>query len=86
MVKGDEYVNKYFLKSLEVFVLIGEFWNFDLWMWLFEMVGKGNVLICNYLGGIEIFGGIFGNVFIKLIVLISFNVFLLGMVVVVLDD
>ena len=54
MAKGDEYVNKHSLKSLEVFASTGEPWNPDPWMWLFETVGKGNVPICNYSGGTEI--------------------------------
>ena len=40
MAKGDEYVNKHSLKSLEVFASTGEPWNPDPWMWLFETVGK----------------------------------------------
>ena len=36
MAKGDEYVNKHSLKSLEVFASTGEPWNPDPWMWLFE--------------------------------------------------
>ncbi|MED0876705.1 AMP-binding protein [Bacillus mobilis] len=86
MAKGDEYVNKHSLKSLEVFASTGEPWNPDPWMWLFETVGKSNVPICNYSGGTEISGGIFGNVLIKPIAPISFNASLPGMAAVVLDD
>ena len=86
MAKGDEYVNKHSLKSLEVFASTGEPWNPDPWMWLFETVGKNNVPICNYSGGTEISGGIFGNVLIKPIAPISFNASLPGMAAVVLDD
>ncbi|PEC19045.1 AMP-binding protein [Bacillus cereus] len=86
MAKGDEYVNKHSLKSLEVFASTGEPWNPDPWMWLFETVGKGKVPICNYSGGTEISGGIFGNVLIKSIAPISFNASLPGMAAVVLDD
>ncbi len=86
MAKGDEYVNKHSLKSLEVFASTGEPWNPDPWMWLFNTVGKGKVPICNYSGGTEISGGIFGNVLIKPIAPISFNASLPGMAAVVLDD
>lgn len=86
MAKGDEYVNKHSLKSLEVFASTGEPWNPDPWLWLFETVGKSNVPICNYSGGTEISGGIFGNVLIKPIAPISFNASLPGMAAVVLDD
>ncbi|MGW8751425.1 AMP-binding protein [Bacillus wiedmannii] len=86
MAKGDEYVNKHSLKSLEVFASTGEPWNPDPWMWLFETVGKSNVPICNYSGGTEISGGIFGNVLIKPIAPISFNASLPGMAAIVLDD
>ncbi|KKZ92940.1 Acetoacetyl-CoA synthetase [Bacillus wiedmannii] len=86
MAKGDEYVNKHSLKSLEVFASTGEPWNPDPWIWLFETVGKNNVPICNYSGGTEISGGIFGNVLIKPIAPISFNASLPGMAAVVLDD
>ena len=86
MAKGDKYVNKHSLKSLEVFASTGEPWNPDPWMWLFETVGKSNVPICNYSGGTEISGGIFGNVLIKPIAPISFNASLPGMAAVVLDD
>ncbi|PGD07832.1 AMP-binding protein [Bacillus wiedmannii] len=86
MAKGDEYVNKHSLKSLEVFASTGEPWNPDPWMWLFETVGKSIVPICNYSGGTEISGGIFGNVLIKPIAPISFNASLPGMAAVVLDD
>ncbi|MDJ1477925.1 AMP-binding protein [Bacillus sp. LS15-K4] len=86
MARGDEYVNKHSLKSLEVFASTGEPWNPDPWMWLFETVGKNNVPICNYSGGTEISGGIFGNVLIKPIAPISFNASLPGMAAVVLDD
>ncbi|MDR4248077.1 AMP-binding protein, partial [Bacillus thuringiensis] len=65
MAKGDAYGNKHSLKSWEVFASTGEHWNPDPWMWLFETVGKGNVPICNFSGGTEISGGIFGNVLIK---------------------
>ncbi|MEH6979976.1 AMP-binding protein, partial [Bacillus pseudomycoides] len=86
MAKGDEYVKKHSLESLEVFASTGEPWNPDPWMWLFETVGKGKVPICNYSGGTEISGGIFGNVLIKPIAPISFNASLPGMAAVVLDE
>ncbi|PHE83539.1 AMP-dependent synthetase [Bacillus pseudomycoides] len=86
MAKGDEYVKKHSLASLEVFASTGEPWNPDPWMWLFETVGKGNVPICNYSGGTEISGGIFGNVLVKPIAPISFNASLPGMAAVVLDE
>ncbi|WJE50436.1 AMP-binding protein [Bacillus cereus] len=86
MAKGDEYVTKHSLKSLEVFASTGEPWNPDPWMWLFETVGKGKVPICNYSGGTEISGGIFGNVLVKPIAPISFNASLPGMAAVVLDE
>jgi len=86
MAKGDEYVKKHSLASLEVFASTGEPWNPDPWMWLFETVGKGKVPICNYSGGTEISGGIFGNVLVKPIAPISFNASLPGMAAVVLDE
>ncbi|EEL50650.1 AMP-binding protein [Bacillus cereus] len=86
MAKGDEHVVKHSLASLEVFASTGEPWNPDPWMWLFETVGKGKVPICNYSGGTEISGGIFGNVLVKPIAPISFNAALPGMAAVVLDE
>lgn len=86
MAKGDDFVKKHSLQSLEVFASTGEPWNPDPWMWLFETVGKGKVPICNYSGGTEISGGIFGNVLIKPIAPISFNASLPGMAAVVLDE
>ncbi|CAM4249107.1 AMP-dependent synthetase [Bacillus manliponensis] len=86
MAKGDEWVNKHSLHSLKVFASTGEPWNPDPWMWLFETVGKGKVPICNYSGGTEISGGIFGNVLIKPIAPISFNAALPGMAAAVLDE
>ncbi|HDR4570271.1 AMP-binding protein [Bacillus cytotoxicus] len=86
MAKGDEYVKQHSLKSLKVFASTGEPWNPDPWMWLFETVGKGKVPICNYSGGTEISGGIFGNVLVKPIAPVSFNAALPGMAAVVLDE
>ncbi|CAG9613370.1 Acetyl-coenzyme A synthetase [Bacillus rhizoplanae] len=86
MSKGDAWVNKYSLQSLEAIGSTGEPWNPDPWMWLFETVCKGKVPICNYSGGTEISGGIFGNVLIKPIAPISFNASLPGMAAVVLDE
>ncbi|MGR5914056.1 AMP-binding protein [Bacillus pacificus] len=65
MAKGDKYVNKHSLKSLEVFASTGEPGIQILGCGYFETVGKSNVPICNYSGGTEISGGIFGNVLIK---------------------
>ncbi|MGF9966410.1 AMP-binding protein [Bacillus rhizoplanae] len=86
MAKGDTWVDKHSLQSLEVIGSTGEPWNPDPWMWLFETVCKGKVPICNYSGGTEISGGIFGNVLIKPIAPISFNASLPGMAAVVLDE
>ncbi|PEZ08201.1 AMP-dependent synthetase [Bacillus sp. AFS018417] len=86
MAKGDAWVNKHSLQSLEAIGSTGEPWNPDPWMWLFETVCKGKVPICNYSGGTEISGGIFGNVLIKPIAPISFNASLPGMAAVVLDE
>lgn len=85
MAKGDSWVEKHSLQSLEVIGSTGEPWNPDPWMWLFETVCKRRVPICNYSGGTEISGGIFGNVLIKPIAPISFNASLPGMAAVVLD-
>ncbi|MFX3625491.1 MAG: AMP-binding protein [Ectobacillus sp.] len=86
MAKGDEWVNRHFLTSLEVIGSTGEPWNPDPWMWLFQTVGKGRVPICNYSGGTEISGGIFGNVLVKPIAPISFNSPIPGMAAAVLDE
>ena len=86
MAKGDSWVEEHSLQSLEVIGSTGEPWNPDPWMWLFETVCKGKVPICNYSGGTEISGGIFGNVLIKPIAPISFNASLPGMAAVVLDE
>ena len=55
MAKGDSWVEKHSLQSLEVIGSTGEPWNPDPWMWLFETVCKRKVPICNYSGGTEIF-------------------------------
>ncbi len=86
MAKGDSWLEKHSLQSLEVIGSTGEPWNPDPWMWLFETVCKKRVPICNYSGGTEISGGIFGNVLIKPIAPISFNASLPGMAAVVLDE
>jgi acetyl-CoA synthetase len=86
MTKGDEWVAKHSLQSLQVIGSTGEPWNPDPWLWLFRTVGKGRVPICNYSGGTEISGGIFGNVLVKPIAPISFNSPLPGMAAVVLNE
>jgi acetyl-CoA synthetase len=51
------------LSSLRKFGSTGEPWNPEPWLWLFSVVGKGQLPIINYSGGTEISGGILmGNV------------------------
>ncbi|MFP3123205.1 AMP-binding protein [Ectobacillus funiculus] len=85
MAKGDGWVMKHSLASLQVIASTGEPWNLDPWLWLFSTVGKGRLPIFNYSGGTEISGGIFGNVLVKPIAPMGFNSPLPGMAAVVLD-
>jgi acetyl-CoA synthetase len=51
------------LSSLRKFGSTGEPWNPELWLWLFNVIGRGKLPIINYSGGTEISGGILmGNV------------------------
>src|SRR4029434_1000350 len=55
---GDEPVRQHDLSSLRKFASTGEPWNPDPWLWLFHVVGRGQLPILNYSGGTEIFGGL----------------------------
>jgi acetyl-CoA synthetase len=60
---GEEPVRKHDLSSLRKFGSTGEPWNPEPWLWLFHVVGRGQLPILNYSGGTEISGGIvMGNV------------------------
>ncbi|GAA3326590.1 hypothetical protein GCM10020331_063110 [Ectobacillus funiculus] len=86
MAKGDGWVMKHSLASLQVIASTGEPWNLDPWLWLFSTVGKGRLpIFFNYSGGTEISGGIFGNVLVRPIAPMGFNSPLPGMAAVVLD-
>jgi acetyl-CoA synthetase len=65
MGRGDDWVRKHDLSSLQVFGSTGEPWNPGPWRWLFEVPGGGQRPIINYSGGTEIGGGILGCVTIK---------------------
>jgi acetyl-CoA synthetase len=58
MKYGDEPTKKYSLRSLRAFASTGEPWNPTPWLWLFHIVGGGELPIINYSGGTEISGGI----------------------------
>ena len=58
MAHGEEPVRKHDLSSLRMVGSTGEPWNHKPWMWLFEVVGKGEMPIINYTGGTELAGGI----------------------------
>jgi acetyl-CoA synthetase len=53
---GDEWVDKYDLKSLRLTGSTGELWDHDSYMWFFEHVCKKRVPIINISGGTEIVG------------------------------
>ncbi len=55
---GDAPIKAHDLSSLRKFASTGEPWNPDPWLWLFNIVGKGQLPIINYSGGTEISGGI----------------------------
>jgi acetyl-CoA synthetase len=60
---GDAPVRQHNLSTLRKFASTGEPWNPDPWLWLFNVVGSGQLPIINYSGGTEISGGILmGNV------------------------
>src|SRR5512143_3260357 len=64
---GDAPIKKHDVTSLRKFASTGEPWNPDPWLWLFNTVGGGLLLIINYSGGTEISGGIvMGNVLLPL--------------------
>jgi len=58
MAHGEEPVRKHDLSSLRMVGSTGEPWNHKPWIWLFEVVGKGEMPIINYTGGTELSGGI----------------------------
>ncbi|WP_018924232.1 AMP-binding protein [Salsuginibacillus kocurii] len=86
MRKGNEWVEKHDLSSLEVIGSTGEPWNPEPWHWLFEKVGKKRIPIFNYSGGTEISGGILGNMLIKPIGPVTFNSPIPGMDAAVYDE
>ncbi|MDA0243171.1 MAG: AMP-binding protein [Chloroflexi bacterium] len=55
---GDEMATQHDLSSIHLFASTGEPWNPAPWLWLFNVVGKGQRPIINYSGGTEIAGGI----------------------------
>jgi acetyl-CoA synthetase len=60
---GEPPVERHDLSTLRILGSTGEPWNPDLWLWLFQTVGRGRLPIINYSGGTEISGGIvMGNV------------------------
>ena len=64
---GEDPVRRHDLSSLRKFGSTGEPWNPDPWLWLFNVVGGGELPIINYSGGTEISGGIvMGNVLLPL--------------------
>ena len=56
--EGDEMVTRHDLSCLHLFASTGEPWNPAPWLWLYNVVGKGQRPIINYSGGTEIGGGI----------------------------
>jgi acetyl-CoA synthetase len=63
MNHGERPVRRHDLSSLKKFGSTGEPWNPDPWLWLFRVVGGGQLPIINYSGGTEISGGILmGNI------------------------
>jgi acetyl-CoA synthetase len=85
MAKDDVHVQNYSLTSLNLIGSTGEPWNYTPWMWLFTHICKKKVPICNYSGGTEIAGGIFGNVLVKPIAPVNFNAALPGMAATILN-
>jgi acetyl-CoA synthetase len=53
---GDEWVDKYEMKSLRLLGSTGEPWDQESYMWFFDKVGKKRVPIINISGGTEIVG------------------------------
>jgi len=58
MAHGEGPVRKHDLSCLRMVGSTGEPWNHKPWMWLFDVVGKGEMPIINYTGGTELAGGI----------------------------
>ncbi len=58
MAHGEQPVHAHDLSSLRMVGSTGEPWNHKPWMWLFEVVGNGEMPIINYTGGTELSGGI----------------------------
>ncbi|MBY0548778.1 MAG: AMP-binding protein [Candidatus Obscuribacterales bacterium] len=53
---GDEWVDKYDMKSLRLLGSTGEPWDLDSYMWFFNKVGKTKCPIINISGGTELIG------------------------------
>ena len=53
---GDEWVDKYDLRSLRLTGSTGELWDHDSYMWFFEHVCKKRVPVINISGGTELVG------------------------------
>lgn len=53
---GDEWINKYNLRSLRILGSTGEPWDTESWMWYFNNVGRSKLPIINISGGTEIVG------------------------------
>lgn len=56
MRAGDQWVEKYEMKTLRVLGSTGEPWDPESYMWYFNKVGKGRLPIINISGGTDIVG------------------------------
>jgi acetyl-CoA synthetase len=83
---GDEPVRGHDLSSLRKFASTGEPWNPDPWLWLFHVVGRGQLPILNYSGGTEVSGGIVMSNVLTPLKPCSFSGPIPGMAADVVDD
>ncbi len=86
MGRGDEWVERHPMPSLQTLGSTGEPWNPGPWLWTFHNVGKGRCPIVNYSGGTEISGGIVSSTTIHPQKPCSFNGPVPGVPADVVDD
>jgi acetyl-CoA synthetase len=55
---GDQWVDKYEMKSLRLLGSTGELWDQESYMWFFDKVGRQRLPIINVSGGTELIGGL----------------------------
>lgn len=53
---GEEWIDRYEMRSLRLLGSTGEPWDLDSYMWFFNKVGKGRCPVINISGGTELIG------------------------------